>query len=61
MLRSLIIPFIVFSLPSLIFQSIETPDAVKIIMKTLLFYLVVNIDAFAFCFAGEYLSTKVNL
>ncbi|XP_011251200.3 odorant receptor 4-like [Camponotus floridanus] len=43
-----------------IVTSIETPDAVKIIMKTLLFYLVVNIDAFAFCFAGEYLSTKSN-
>ncbi|XP_025262862.1 odorant receptor 4-like [Camponotus floridanus] len=40
--------------------SVGTPDAIKIIMRTLLFYFVMNMEAFAFCFAGEYLSTKSN-
>ncbi|CAL1674356.1 unnamed protein product [Lasius platythorax] len=40
--------------------SVGTPDAVKMIIRTLLFYFVVNLEAFTFCFAGEYLSTKSN-
>ncbi|XP_072750443.1 uncharacterized protein [Anoplolepis gracilipes] len=40
------------------FMSIGTPDAIRIIIKTLFFYFVMNMEAFAYCFAGEYLSNK---
>ncbi|XP_019882118.2 odorant receptor 4-like [Camponotus floridanus] len=51
---------IICCLGFVIVTSVGTPDAVKIIMRTLLFYFVMNMEAFAFCFAGEYLSTKSN-
>ncbi|XP_011705915.1 PREDICTED: odorant receptor 67c-like, partial [Wasmannia auropunctata] len=38
--------------------SIGQPDALKSITKNILFYIVVNMEAFVFCFAGEYLSAK---
>lgn len=44
----------------LTFQSLGRPDAWVIIMRTLLFYFIMSLEAFAFCFAGEYLSTKVS-
>jgi len=37
------------------------PDAVEQIIRSLLFYTVTNLEAFIFCFAGEYLSNKVTI
>ncbi|KAF3054405.1 Odorant receptor 225 [Nylanderia fulva] len=50
--------FIICCLGFVMVASVGTPDAAKIIMRTLLFYFVMNMEAFVFCFAGEYLSTK---
>ncbi|XP_071569014.1 uncharacterized protein [Temnothorax nylanderi] len=41
-----------------IVASIGQPNASEIIINNLVFYLVMNIEAFVFCFAGEYLSAK---
>lgn len=41
-------------------QAIGTPDAVEQIMRSLLFYAITNLEAFMFCFAGEYLRNKVS-
>lgn len=30
------------------------------LVRSLLFYVVINLEAFIFCFAGEYLSIKVG-
>ncbi|XP_071643368.1 odorant receptor 4-like isoform X1 [Temnothorax longispinosus] len=38
--------------------SIGRPNALQSILKTLSFYFVTNMEAFIFCFAGEYLSAK---
>jgi len=45
----------------LILQAIGSPDATEHIMRSLLFYTVTNLEAFIFCFAGEYLKNKVRL
>jgi len=37
------------------------PDAIEQIIRSLLFYTVTNLEAFIFCFAGEYLSNKVTI
>ncbi|EZA57542.1 ObirOr5-V13 [Ooceraea biroi] len=42
----------------IIVTSIGTPDATRIIIRTVVFYFVINMEAFIFCFAGEYLSSK---
>ncbi|XP_029662639.1 odorant receptor 13a-like [Formica exsecta] len=42
----------------LIVTAIGTPDAVKQIMKCILFFSDTNLEAFIFCYAGEYLSNK---
>ncbi|XP_011065209.1 PREDICTED: odorant receptor 13a-like [Acromyrmex echinatior] len=41
-----------------IVASIGGSDVLKNITRTLLFYLVMNMEAFIFCFGGEYLSAK---
>ncbi|XP_024876770.1 odorant receptor 22c-like isoform X5 [Temnothorax curvispinosus] len=41
-----------------IVAAIGRPDALNNIIKTLLFYFLMNSEAFIFCFAGEYLSAK---
>ncbi|XP_012526715.1 odorant receptor 85b [Monomorium pharaonis] len=41
-----------------IVTSVGQPDATKMIIKNILFYLAMNMEAFIFCFAGEYLSSK---
>ncbi|XP_077261526.1 odorant receptor 4-like isoform X2 [Temnothorax americanus] len=46
------------SLGFLIVTAIGTPDAIEKIVKSLLFYFNTNLEAFIFCFAGEYLSNK---
>ena len=42
-------------------KSIGRPNAATIIVKSLGFYLIMNFEVFMFCFAGEYLSSKVNI
>ncbi|XP_067206887.1 odorant receptor 10-like isoform X2 [Linepithema humile] len=46
------------SLAFLIVTAIGSPNAAEQIMKCLLFYTITNLEAFIFCFAGEYLSNK---
>ncbi|KAL0134071.1 hypothetical protein PUN28_001145 [Cardiocondyla obscurior] len=46
------------SLAFLIVSAIGTPDAVEQIIRTLLFYAITNLEAFVFCYAGEYLNNK---
>ncbi|XP_011065207.1 PREDICTED: uncharacterized protein LOC105152545 [Acromyrmex echinatior] len=41
-----------------IVASIGRPDVFKNIIRVLLYYLTINMEAFIFCFAGEYLSAK---
>ncbi|XP_067206895.1 odorant receptor 10-like isoform X2 [Linepithema humile] len=49
---------IICCLAFILVTSIGTSNGLKIIMRVLLFYLAMNMEAFAFCFAGEYLSAK---
>lgn len=37
-----------------------SPDATEHIVRSLLFYTVTNLEAFIFCYAGEYLKNKVR-
>ncbi|KAL0134037.1 hypothetical protein PUN28_001137 [Cardiocondyla obscurior] len=46
------------SLGFLIVTALDSPDATEQIMRSLLFYTITNLEAFIFCFAGEYLSNK---
>ncbi|XP_011870743.1 PREDICTED: odorant receptor 13a-like isoform X2 [Vollenhovia emeryi] len=46
------------SLAFLIVSAIGTPDATEQIIRSLLFYAITNLEAFVFCFAGEYLNNK---
>ncbi|XP_011156294.1 odorant receptor 4 [Solenopsis invicta] len=46
------------SLGFLIVTAIGSPDATEQIIRSLLFYAVTNLEAFIFCFSGEYLSNK---
>ncbi|XP_018364804.1 PREDICTED: odorant receptor 22c-like [Trachymyrmex cornetzi] len=49
---------VICCLGSTIVASIGRPDVLKNIIRVLLFYFVMNMEAFVFCFAGEYLSAK---
>ncbi|XP_014480071.1 PREDICTED: odorant receptor 4-like [Dinoponera quadriceps] len=49
---------LICSLGFLIVTAIGSPDATEQIMKSLLFYTSTNLEAFLFCFAGEYLNNK---
>lgn len=40
-------------------QSLAKVDVSMILMKTVVFYIAMTLEAFIFCFAGEYLSAKV--
>ncbi|XP_018348865.1 PREDICTED: odorant receptor 4-like [Trachymyrmex septentrionalis] len=42
----------------LIVTAIGSPDATEHIMRSLLFYTVTNLEAFIFCYAGEYIKNK---
>lgn len=44
----------------MILQAIGTPNAIEKIIRSLLFYAITNLEAFTFCFAGEYLNNKVS-
>ncbi|XP_014480024.1 PREDICTED: odorant receptor 4-like [Dinoponera quadriceps] len=39
-------------------SSAGSPNFSKMLIKNLMFYCVINIETFVFCFAGEYLSAK---
>lgn len=38
-----------------------TDEGVKMLVKTLFYYIAIVLEAFIFCFAGEYLSNKVSI
>ncbi|XP_025262764.1 odorant receptor 4-like [Camponotus floridanus] len=46
------------SIAFLIVTAIGTPDATEQILKSILFFWNTNLEAFIFCYAGEYLSNK---
>ncbi|XP_014487596.1 PREDICTED: odorant receptor 4-like, partial [Dinoponera quadriceps] len=52
---------IICCLGFLIVISIGLPNASTTLIKSMLFYMVINSDAFIFCFVGEYLSTKSRM
>nr|XP_012219937.1 PREDICTED: uncharacterized protein LOC105670797 [Linepithema humile] len=41
--------------------SIGTPDGPPILVRSALFYVVMNLETFIYCFAGEYLSAKSKM
>jgi len=42
-------------------QSVGTEEGATMITKSLIFYVAITLEAFVFCYAGEYLSAKVSL
>lgn len=44
-----------------ILQSIGTEEGSTMITKSLIFYVAITLEAFVFCYAGEYLSAKVSV
>ncbi|XP_011155805.2 odorant receptor 4 [Solenopsis invicta] len=38
--------------------AIGSPNATEVIMRSLLFYIITNFEAYIFCYAGEYLKNK---
>ncbi|XP_011694618.1 PREDICTED: odorant receptor 4-like [Wasmannia auropunctata] len=42
----------------LIVTSLGTDEGILMLVKTLFFYIAITLEAFIFCFAGEYLSNK---
>ncbi|XP_025262860.1 odorant receptor 4-like [Camponotus floridanus] len=51
---------IICCLGYILVASIGTPDGLTIIMRTILFYVVSSMEAFIYCFAGEYLTNKTS-
>ncbi|XP_011870711.1 PREDICTED: odorant receptor 13a-like isoform X3 [Vollenhovia emeryi] len=41
--------------------SFGVPDGSSMLIKSVFFYIVISMEAFIFCFLGEYLSTKVSI
>ncbi|XP_020289080.1 putative odorant receptor 92a [Pseudomyrmex gracilis] len=41
--------------------SLDAPDVATILVKSILFYIAMNLEAFIYCFAGEYLSEKSKM
>ncbi|EZA57543.1 ObirOr5-V14 [Ooceraea biroi] len=52
---------IICCLGFIIVTSIGTTDGPAILVRSVLFYLVMNLEAFIYCFAGEYLSAKSKM
>ncbi|XP_020289082.1 odorant receptor 13a-like [Pseudomyrmex gracilis] len=52
---------IICCLGFIIVTSLGAPDAAAILIKSVLFYLSMNLEAFIYCFAGEYLSEKSKM
>jgi len=42
-------------------QSIGDTQGSTMLIKSLFFYVVITLEAFIFCYAGEYLSAKVRM
>ncbi|XP_011155606.1 odorant receptor 82a [Solenopsis invicta] len=42
----------------LIVTSLGTDEGIRMLVKTVFFYIAITMEAFIFCFAGEYLSNK---
>ncbi|XP_011155595.2 odorant receptor 82a [Solenopsis invicta] len=42
----------------LIVTSMGTDEGIRMLIKTMFFYIAITLEAFIFCFAGEYLSNK---
>ncbi|XP_012061500.1 PREDICTED: LOW QUALITY PROTEIN: odorant receptor 4-like [Atta cephalotes] len=49
---------LIYSLAFVIVSAIGTPDAVEQIVRSIFFFAGTNLEAFVFCFAGEYLNNK---
>lgn len=41
-------------------QSVGSPNAMKQIVKSFFFFVITNLEAFLFCYVGEYLTNKVS-
>ncbi|XP_012526713.1 odorant receptor 4 [Monomorium pharaonis] len=52
---------IICCLGFIIVTSIGTPDGPAILVRSVLFYVVINLEAFIYCFAGEYLTAKSQM
>ncbi|XP_020289116.1 uncharacterized protein LOC109857342 [Pseudomyrmex gracilis] len=52
---------IICCLGFIIVTSLNAPDAATILVKSGLFYITINLEAFIYCFAGEYLSAKSKM
>ncbi|XP_019699280.1 odorant receptor 24a-like [Harpegnathos saltator] len=52
---------IICCLGFIIVTSIGTPDGPAILVRSVLFYIVMNLETFIYCFAGEYLSAKSQM
>ncbi|XP_014480037.1 PREDICTED: odorant receptor 4-like [Dinoponera quadriceps] len=52
---------IICCLGFIIVTSIGTPDGPAILLRSVLYYMVMNLEAFIFCLAGEYLNAKSQM
>ncbi|KMQ86535.1 odorant receptor 67c, partial [Lasius niger] len=52
---------IICCLGFIIITSIGTPGGLAVLVRSIVFYFVMNLEAFIYCFAGEYLSTKSKM
>ncbi|XP_018302571.1 odorant receptor 22c-like [Mycetomoellerius zeteki] len=52
---------IICCLGFIIIISIGTPGGTPILMRSVLYYIVMNFEAFIYCFAGEYLNVKSKM
>ncbi|XP_025073100.1 odorant receptor 22c-like [Pogonomyrmex barbatus] len=52
---------IICCLGFIIVTSLDTPNAAAILVKSVLFYITINLEAFIYCFSGEYLSAKSKM
>lgn len=41
-------------------QALDSSDPIEKILRSLSFYSVTNLEAFIFCYAGEYVTNKVS-
>ncbi|XP_018401481.1 PREDICTED: uncharacterized protein LOC108778727 [Cyphomyrmex costatus] len=41
--------------------SMDAPNGVVILVKSVLYYIVINLEAFVYCFVGEYLNVKSKM
>ncbi|XP_029662652.1 odorant receptor 13a-like [Formica exsecta] len=53
--------FVICCLGFIIVNSIGGQESSSMLVRSLLFYVVINLEAFIFCFAGEYLSVKSKM